>query len=341
MEGFDIFFCIVSIILFSRSLTACKEFLQKKDPSMFPAVKSKGSVAKVFFVITCIRFGLSMVSIVGFVEMFSFGEDSFYNNLGSVISVFIIGMIVNVITLIMGIITIMKYTEAQKAYAAIAPKVNGTVGGFNAAVPFGNTANNNGANYANPNNSNPNNYNAGGTGYNSANTNNRGIQGGYQVNVHTNDPTQLRSTTGDQSPFEAPPPNYKNYSYGNGGQQAKPDPAYQNPPQRTPQQPANYNKPAANKTPNTNIYANVNNTPNVGSEPKQYVSQMPESVPFGGTQPTANADASSVTQKPAIPAAVPVPSEIKREATVRCKHCGVTNKEGDKFCTFCGKSLSE
>ena len=336
MEGFDIFFCIVSIILFSRSLTACKEFLQKKDPSMFPAVKSKGSVAKVFFVITCIRFGISFVGIIGFAEMISFGEDSFYNNLGSVIAVFIVGFIVNIVTLVMGIITIKKYDEAQKANNAIAPKPNGAVGGFNAAVPFGNTANNNGANYANPNN-----YNAGGTGYNSANTNNRGVQGGYQVNVHTNDPAQLRSATGDQSPFEAPPPNYKNYNYGNGSQQAKPNPAYQNPPQRTPQQPANYNKPAADKTPNTNIYANVNNTPNASAEPKQYVSQMPGAAPFVGTQPTANAPASSVPQSPITPAAVPVTPEIKRESTVRCKHCGVTNKEGDKFCTFCGKSLSE
>ena len=330
MEGFDIFFCIVSIIFFSRSLTACKEFLQKKDPSMFPSVKSKGSVAKVFFVITCIRFGLSMVSIVGFMEMFSFGEDSFYNNFGSVIFVFVIGMIVNVITLIMGIITIMKYTEAQKAYAAIAPKVNGTVGGFNAAVPFGNAANNNGANYANPNN-----YNAGGTGYNSANTNNTGAQGGYQVNVHTNDPTQLRSATGDQSPFEAPPPNYKNYNYGNSGQQAKPNHAYQDPPQRTPQQPAssasnsasNYRQPFADNTPKTVV--NTNTDP----QPKQYISQMPEVTPFSNAQPTAN----TVPQMPAVP----VPSETKRETTVRCKHCGVTNKEGDKFCTFCGKSLSE
>ncbi|MDE7281875.1 MAG: hypothetical protein K2N36_09085, partial [Ruminiclostridium sp.] len=315
MEGFDIFFCIVSIILFSRSLTACKEFIQKKDPSLFPSVKSKGSVAKVFFVITCIRFGISFVGIIGFAEMISFGEDSFYNNLGSVLGVFIIGLIVNIVTLIMGIISIGKYNEAQKAYNAIAPKPNGAVGGFSAAVPFTNTANNNGTNYANPNN-----YNAGGTGYNSANTNNTGARGGYQVNVHTNDPTQLRSATGDQSPFEAPPPNFKNYNYGNGGnnsQQARPNVPYQNPPQRTSQPPANYNKPAANKTPNTNIYANVNNTPNANAEPKQYVSQMPEVVPFGGTQPTANAPANSVTQKPAIPAAAPVPPEIKRENTVR------------------------
>ena len=317
---------------------------------MFPAVKSKGSVAKVFFVITCIRFGLSMVSIVGFVEMFSFGEDSFYNNLGSVISVFVIGMIVNVVTLIMGIITTMKYTEAQKAYAAIAPKVNSAVGGSNAATPFGNVgnagnaANNNSINYPNQGNTG---YNAGGMGYNGANANNTGGQGNYQVNVHTNDPTQLRSATGDQSPFEAPPPNYNRYNYGNTGsyQQGRPSAPYQNPPQGTPVPPAN--NPAGYRQSPVSNTADANNTANIGKTgSNKYVSQMPEVTPFSGANPAAaNTPAAqantTVPQKPVVPVVVPVPPEIKRETTVRCKHCGVTNKEGDKFCTFCGKSLSE
>lgn len=48
MQGFDIFFCVISIIFFSRSLSACKEFMQKKDPSLYSAVKSRGSAAKLF-----------------------------------------------------------------------------------------------------------------------------------------------------------------------------------------------------------------------------------------------------------------------------------------------------
>ena len=179
MLGFFIPLCIVSIIFFIPSLRACKEFLQKKDPSMFPDVKSKGDVAWVLFAITCTGFVLFVMIIVFAANWQPFfgagGVYSYSNKWGSVISGCIVDIIVFIVTFVIGIMALKKSKEAQKAYNAIAPKPSGAVGGSNAAVPFGNTPNNNGANYADPNNT----ANAG-TGYNAGNASNTGVQGGYE-----------------------------------------------------------------------------------------------------------------------------------------------------------------
>ena len=175
MLGIYIPLCIVSIIFFIPSLTTCKKFLQKKDPSMFPDVKSKGDVAWVLFAITCTGFVLFVMSIVIVSDTPPHEVDSFFTNLGSAISDLIVDLIVFIVTFVIGIMVLKKNKEAQKAYNAIAPKPNGAVGGSNAAVPFGNNANNVGANYANPNNT----ANAG-TGYNAGNASNTGVQGGYE-----------------------------------------------------------------------------------------------------------------------------------------------------------------
>ncbi len=340
MEGFDVFFSIISIIFFSQSLTADKKFMQTKDPNLYPAVKSKGNAAKVFFIFSCIRFVVGIVSICGIMGVFSMGADLFFEDRGALISLFAVSLISNVITFTIGVMSVMKYKEAQKLYSTLTPKPSAVNGGFN-AVPYGNGANNNGTNYANPNNT--------GANYNNSNMQSAAnAQSSYQ-NLHTNDPAQLRSSTGDQSPFEAPPPNYTRYNYGNTGGYQKGitipiphnDPQNNNPQnirQNTSVQPVNrtegYNPPPVNNS------ANVNKT-----EPKQYVSQMPEVTPFSASNPStassATQNAAAAPQKPVVPVVVPAPAEIKRETTVRCKHCGVTNKEGDKFCTFCGKSLSE
>lgn len=339
MEGFDVFFSIVSIIIFSQSLTADKKFMESKDPNLYYAVRSKGTAAKVFFIISCVRFGISIVSMCSILGVFTMGADLFLDDMGAVISLLAVSLISNVITFIIGIMSLIKYKEAQKLYSTLPPKPAAVNGGSN-AVPYGNGAANNGTNYANPSNTN-------------YSTNNTGAQGSYQVNVHTNDPAQLRSSTGDQSPFEAPPPNYTKYNYGNtanyqrgitipipNSPQGSPQNVRQGAPMRSEGSTPSYNPPPNSSSANVNNSAKVNN-----AKPKQYVSQMPEVTPFTASKPSAAANVpantASAPQKPAAPIVVPVAPEIKRETTVRCKHCGVTNKEGDKFCTFCGKSLSE
>ncbi|MDE6580619.1 MAG: zinc ribbon domain-containing protein [Ruminiclostridium sp.] len=314
--------------------------MQTKDPSLYPAVKSKGNTAKVFFIFSCIRFVVGIVSICGIMGVLTMGTDNFFEDKGAFISIFAVSLISNVITFTIGVMSIVKYKEAQKLYSTLTPKPGAVNGSFNSAH-YGNGANNNGTNYANPSNT-------------SYNTNNTGAQGSYQVNVHTNDPAQLRSSTGDQSPFEAPPPNYTKYNYvntadyqrgitfpiQNNPQGSSPQNVRQSAPMRSESSTPSYNPPPNSSSANVNNSAAVNN-----AKPRQYVSQMPEVTPLPASKPSAAANApantASAPQNPVVPVILPVPPEIKREATVRCKHCGVTNKDGDKFCTFCGKSLSE
>lgn len=336
MEGFDVFFGIISIVIFSQSLKADDRFLKAKDPNLYPAAKSWGTAAKVFFAFSCFRLGFGIITICSLMGIFSIGTDSPFESMSAVISVFAVGLVFNVITFIIGVMSVMKYKEAQKLYPTLTPKPGAVNGGFNSA-PYGNGANNNGTNYANPSN----------TSYNTNNT-------GAQMNAHTNDPAQLRSSTGDQSPFEAPPPNYTKYNYGNTAnyqrgitfpiqnnpQGSSPQNVQQGAPMRSEGSTPSYDPPPNSSSSNINNSAAVNN-----AKPRQYVSQMPEVTPLPASKPStstnAPANTASAPQKPVVPVILPVAPEIKRETTVRCKHCGVTNKEGDKFCTFCGKSLSE
>lgn len=333
-----------------------KRFMETKDPNLFPDVKKKGNTAKVFFVISCVRLGFGIVILLSLIFVFSDAADFPLGNLSAGFSLLSFSNIFTLTTFIIGLNTVNKFKQAEKAYSELPSGSKGSVGGFNNANAYGafpaggfNSANNNGAN-----NSQGTSFGSPNTASNNNNTNtNINPQSGYQSNLHTNDPAQLRSSTGDQSPFEAPPPNYYNYNYGSygGNQQGRPNaaPPYNN--RQNGQQKAS-SSPSLNNSAN-HSQPSVNNSANAKkTEPKQYVSQMPEVTPFSETKPSTAAYAPANTaavpqstvsapQKPAVPVILPAVPEIKREATVRCKHCGVTNKAEDKFCTFCGKSLSE
>lgn len=378
MGGIGFILEIISIVFFTQSLNATKVFMQTNDPNLFASVKSKGTIAKVFFVIVCIRLGFTLVIGVGALAILMGDNGITVDTVESMEALFAIssvGIVFSIVVFIVGVSAVVKYKQAQKTYSILAPKFNAMNKGFDAANPFGDlpTGNNGGENSRNDNGS----YSR--TNVNNANFSGANPQAGVntqstpQNNFNTNDPTRLRSVTDDQSPFEAPPPVYTNYNYGNGNVNGSyrqmgttPTPynrqnGWQYNRQNTYQQPvnnsSNYRQPAKNP-PNSQAAANSVNGQNLFSpansapanqkntystaanakitEPKQYVSQMPEVTPFSASEPSTAA-----RQEPVIPVVLPNAVEIEREPTVRCKHCGVTNKAKDKFCTFCGKSLTD
>lgn len=354
MDIFSIFFGVISITFFFLSLKTDKKFMETKDISLYPSVKNKGRAAKVFFIVTCFRLGLALSSLFLFMTVANVAESTEDNGsltFQTVFPLFTVGGFFTLTTFIIGLSAVVNHKKAEKLYTELSSS-NKAAGGFNSFGSYGavptqgfnganyNGVNNSGANFNNANQYKANNGNNGNLNYNTP------PQGGAQSNLNTNDPGQLRSSTNDQSPFEAPPPNYYNYNYGSFGgyQQGKPNAAPNNNRQSVQQKPVQQPVNTAASKPSP-----VNNSSNVNKpEPKQYVSQMPEVTPFSASKPPAAAKAPASTpanaappQKPAVPVILPVVPEIKRESTVRCKHCGVTNKEGDKFCTFCGKSLSE
>lgn len=361
MEGFGFFLEILSIVFFTLSLNASKVYMQTKDPKCYASVKSRGTLATVFFVISCIRLGVTLVTLVGSLAVLIENSDitaDTVENLEAVFAISSVGIVFSIVVFIVGIAAVVKYRQAKKTYSILAPKLNAMNKGVDAANPFGDLpTGNNGRNYNG-------NYNR--TNGNNANFSGANKQANYQNNCNINDPAKLHSVSKDQSPFEAPPPVYTNYNYGNGNRQAGTFPTapydqlnnQQN--SRTYKQPAsssNYRQPANSQgatnsanTPNPfspsdsvpafqknahNTSANVNIT-----EPKQYVSQMPEVTPLSTPEPSTTANPTAAPQKPVIPVVLPA-VEIKRDPTVRCKHCGVTNKAEDKICTFCGKSLTD
>lgn len=355
MDIFSIFFGVISITFFFLSLKTDKKFMETKDISLYPSVKNKGRAAKVFFIVTCFRLGLTLSNLFLFMTVANVAESTEGNGsmaFQTVFPLFTVGGFFTLTTFIIGLSAVVNHKKAEKLYTELSSS-NKTAGGFNSSGSYGAMPSQgfNGANYNNVNNGNANFNNANNNSGNNGSPNyNTGSQGGSRSNLYTNDPGQLRSSTNDQSPFEAPPPNYYNYNYGSFGgyQQGRPNAApnnnRQSVQQKPVQQPVNT---AANKPSPVNNSSNVNKP-----EPKQYVSQMPEVTPFSASKPSAAANVPASTpvstpanaappQKPAVPVILPVVPEIKRESTVRCKHCGVTNKTEDKFCTFCGKSLSK
>lgn len=362
MEGFGFFLEILSIVFFTLSLNASKVYMQTKDPKCYASVKSRGTLATVFFVISCIRLGATLVTLIGSLATLMGDSDittDDIENLEAVFAIASVGIVFSIVVFIVGIAALVKYGKAKKTYSILAPKYNAMNKGVDAANPFGDLpTGNNSRNYnGNYNRTNGNNANFSGTnpqvGINK--------QANYQNNCNINDPAKLHSVSKDQSPFEAPPPVYTNYNYGNGNRQTGTFPTapydqLNNQQNRSaykqPASSSNYRQPANSQgatnsanspnpfSPSDSFPANqktvYGNTANANiAEPKQYVSQMPEVTPISEPKPSA-----TPPETPVIPVVLPT-VEIKRDPTVRCKHCGVTNKAEDKICTFCGKSLTD
>lgn len=298
----DFVFTLLSFIFFIQSISSSKKFLKNKDPRIYAAVKGRNGTVRVFFVMTCIKLFVGAALVIALIN-FLLSEMRETDALYVVVYSVLSGGL-TIISFILGIEAQKKFRQAKNTYDCLVPLPTQT------------------AFIGNPNS----------TNYYSANK-----QGGYQQNMYTNNPTQLHSFTSDQTPFEAPP-NYNDYNYGNtssGYMQPKTNAAPYNNQQYGQQksfiQPesstANYSKPPVND------FTSVKK-----SETKQYVSQMPEVKPFSETRSAVTASTpENITVVPQSSAAY----GVKPKETVRCKHCGVSNKAGDKFCTFCGKNLSE
>lgn len=338
MPVVDFILTLLTVVFSIQCISSANTFLKTKDPKVYVMAKNRSRTARVFFTLTCIKLVLGML-IIFYIAILS-SESEMYDVIVSLISLFILSGFFTVAAFILGVAAIIKFRQAEKVYAALGP------------IPVSNaipTNNMSGTNYRNAN------YPASNNGpSNSYNTSGSNDRGSYQPNVYANDPGQLRSSTRDQTPFEAPPPNYNNYNYGNGSYRPPQTGgnAYNNsqnirqkPPAQTQSNTADYSGPPFKENANTGK-----------AEPKQHVSNMPEVKPLSEAKPVPSAavpekgDAAanppeampSAPERPAVPVPVipPAAYEIKKENVVRCKHCGVSNKEGDKFCTFCGKSLS-
>lgn len=87
--------------------------------------------------------------------------------------------------------------------------------------------------------------------------------------------------------------------------------------------------------------------PIAAEQKKHYVSQMPD-VPLytpsdsskKATESIYASSAHTCANTPSITSNESDSFGVTRSTTIHCPHCGVSNKAEDKFCTFCGKSLT-